>query len=86
MNDLNNYESKAVAVGTTPESLLPTNKNRTFLVLFNQGDETVRVYFDVSAAYLEIKKGQGIHFAKAPINEVTAQTTTGTTTLTVWEA
>lgn len=86
MDKFNNYTSKAVAVDSSGVALTAENKNRTALILFNQGSEAVRVYFDIQASYIEIQADQGIHFNSAPINAVNARTTSGTSTITVWEA
>lgn len=86
MDNYNNYIPVAKAVNTGGVSLVDTNSTRTALTLYNQGDESAQIYMDVTAAYIDLLPKQGMTFNKAPINEVHARTSTGTTTITVMEA
>lgn len=87
-NTNNNYKSSLVSVTTTVAEALPLNKDRTNLILFNQGTETVQVYFDAnSTIYFEIEANKGAHFfGGAPINVINVITASGTSTLSVLEA
>ena len=88
MTEYKNYVPKAVAVGTSGAQLVDYDESRTVLIVFNQGSEDVQLYMNsVDAAFVTIPVGYGISFKEiTPINEVNAKTTSGTSTLTVWEA
>lgn len=82
-----NYTSKPVSLsGATLIEILPYNKGRTALVLFNQGSDSCFVGFKPSAM-IEIPSGNGINFGKeCPINKVYANCAIAqTATLIVWE-
>lgn len=87
MSKFNNFKSTVVALTTSAAEVLPQNKNRSALLLFNQSAETVRWYFDAnSTVYFELEGGKGMYFPDAPINQINALTTSGTANLSVMEA
>ena len=88
MTQKSNYKSSLVAVTTATEAVLPLNKNRTSLILFNTGAEDVKVWFETNTTmFFLVEAGKGVHFiGAAPINAINCTVGTGTSSLTVLEA
>lgn len=81
----NNYKPTSNALTTSPTSVLAFNENRTGLILFNTGDNDCT--FTISGVGpIKIKAGDHVAFLSfPPINAISAQSSTGTTTLVSWE-
>jgi hypothetical protein len=87
MTSNSNYKSVAKSVTTGGVELAALNDARSALILFNQGAEDVKVYFDNnSSVYFVMAAGKGMHFPEPPINQVNAVTDSGTATVSVLEA
>lgn len=87
MSKFNNFKSSIVAVTTSATQLLPRNKNRTALILFNQGAENLNWYFDDSSTvYFTLEPGKGMYFPDAPINQIQAVSASGSVNVSVMEA
>lgn len=81
-----NYISTLVTATTAGVVLSAFDENRTALILFNQGPEVARLYFDAnSTIYFELAVGDGMDFPAVPINGVSAKTASGTTVVSVLE-
>lgn len=87
MSKYNNYKSSLVSVTSSGVTVLERNGARSALILFNQGDNDIKWYFeDNSTIYFVIKAGEGIHLPDAPQNQIKATTDSGTSPLSVMEA
>jgi|TARA_R110000851_G_scaffold251109_1_gene403569 L-ascorbate metabolism protein UlaG (beta-lactamase superfamily) len=86
MSKPNNYGGAPVTATTSGVELTAQNTQRNALILFNQGPETILVYFDTATNYFEIEANKGVHFPVTPLNQVNAKTTSGTATVSVLEA
>lgn len=82
-----NYSSALVSVTTGGVELAAANNIRSALILFNQGAETIQVYFDTNTTiYFELEANKGMHFPEPPRNQVNAKTASGTASVSVLEA
>lgn len=82
-----NFSSKVVNVTTSNTNLAEFNTNRESLILFNQGAQDVQINFgSETTAYFVLEAGKGMYFGTtAPVNQVNARTTTGSSNVTVME-
>ncbi len=86
MPNSSNFTSVTVTVGTSETELAAYNEERESMILFNQGGEDIKFYFDDAAAYVLLESGKGMHFGNiAPVNELNAVTDSGTSVVTVME-
>ena len=80
------YSQTASAPTTTPAEVLAENRNRNAVIFFNTG--TVELKIGIGTALIPIAVGSHLAFTDgdAPINAITAASSTGTGALAVWEA
>lgn len=84
---MNNYTSREYGLTTTAVQVTEVNKNRKSLVLFNTGADACFIMLG-DEGQVNIPAGDHIAFVgcTVPINAIYAGTTSGTSTLVVWEA
>lgn len=84
---MNNYTSNLVSVTTSETELAAADNDRSALILFNQGAESINWYFDSnSTVFFTLEAGKGMYFPEVPRNQINAVTTTGTASVSVMEA
>ena len=85
-DNASNYTGEVITVTTATTQLVPLNANRNALILFNQGTENAKVFFQADdTVYFVLESGKGMYFPHVPMNRIQAKVDSGSTAVTVME-